>query len=53
MIHHSQRPRKLGPEENGEVLLWSTVHRQVGRTTRTVIDPAWDGRRVRVIHCVR
>lgn len=39
--------------ENGEVLLWSTVHRQVGRTTRTVIGPAWDGRRVRVIHCVR
>ena len=38
MIHHSQRPRKLGPEERmGEVLLWSTVHRQVGRTTRTVI----------------
>lgn len=54
MIHHSQRPRKLGPEERmGEVLLWSTVHRQVGRTTRTVIGPAWDGRRVRVIHCVR
>ncbi|EKF16281.1 hypothetical protein B217_02735 [Bifidobacterium bifidum IPLA 20015] len=38
---------------NGEVLLWSTVHRQVGHTTRTVIGPAWDGRRVRVIHCVR
>ena len=54
MIHHSQRPRKLGPEERmGKVLLWSTVHRQVGRTTRTVIGPAWDGRRVRVIHCVR
>ncbi|WP_368095136.1 DUF1778 domain-containing protein [Bifidobacterium bifidum] len=54
MIHHFQRPRKLGPEERmGEVLLWSTVHRQVGRTTRTVIGPAWDGRRVRVIHCVR